>query len=99
MSAAYEFKAKLWRHEGAAAWHFITLPADISVQIKTLAGRAMNAFGSLRINATIAKQAWKTSLFLDTKRGAFLLPVKADIRRKARVGDGDEIAVKIELEL
>jgi Domain of unknown function (DUF1905) len=99
MSARYEFTAQLWRHDGAAAWHFVTLPVDVSKQIKTLAGGAINAFGSLRIKASIAGTSWNTSLFMDTKRNAFLLPVKAEVRRKARIGHGDEVAVSIELEL
>ncbi len=99
MSARYDFTAKLWRHGGAAAWHFVTLPVDVSARIKTLAGGMMNAFGSLRVNVSIGKSSWKTSLFLDSKRGAFLLPVKADVRRKAGIGDGDEVDVTVEIEL
>ncbi len=99
MSPRYQFTAKLWRHEGNAAWHFITAPVELSAQIRTLAGGMMNAFGSLRVTAAIGAASWKTSLFFDTKRKAFLLPVKAEVRRKAGVGHGDSVAVAIEIEL
>ncbi len=99
MSARYEFTAKLWRHDGAAAWHFVTVPVDVSARIKTLAGGMMNAFGSLRVKVSIGKLSWKTSLFMDSKRGAFLLPVKADVRRKTGISDGDEVEVCVEIEL
>lgn len=99
MSARYQFTAKLWRHDGAAAWHFITLPSELSAQVRTLAGGMMNAFGTLRVTAAIGAASWKTSLFYDTKHRAFVLPVKAEVRRKARVGHGDEVEVAIELEL
>ena len=99
MSARYQFTAKLWRHDGAAAWHFVTVPVDVSVRIKTLAGGMMNAFGSLRVNVSIGKSSWKTSLFMDSKRGAFVLPVKADVRRKERIGHNDDVDVAVEIEL
>lgn len=99
MSVRYEFSAKLWRSPGAAGWHFVTLPADLSAQVRAMAGGLMNAFGSLRINARIGDSAWSTSLFFDTKHNAFLLPVKAEVRRKTRTVDGDEINVSVELAL
>ena len=99
MSVHYAFTAKLWRHDGAAAWHFVTLPVEVSAQIRTLAGGLLNAFGSLRITATIGKTSWKTSLFADSKRKAFVLPVKADVRRKEGIGHNDEVDVSVEIEL
>jgi len=76
VSARYDFTAKLWRSPGAAGWHFVTLPVELSAQIRAMAGGLLNAFGSLRVTARIGPASWKTSLFADTKRGAFLLPVK-----------------------
>lgn len=99
MSVRYDFTAKLWRSPGAAGWHFVALPADLSAQIRTLAGAMMNAFGSLRVRASIDDATWKTSLFYDTKRNAFLLPVKADVRRKAKIEADAEIDVSVEVEI
>lgn len=94
----YDFTAKLWRHSGAAAWHFVTLPVDLSAQIRAIAGGLLNAFGSLRVTVTIGKTSWKTSLFADAKRNAFVLPVKAEVRRKERIGDGDEVVIALDIE-
>lgn len=99
MSVRYDFTAKLWRSPGAAGWHFVALPADLSAQIRTLAGGMMNAFGSLRISASIGDAQWKTSLFYDTKRHAFLLPVKADVRRKAQIEADANVDVSVEVEI
>jgi hypothetical protein len=95
----YPFKAKVWRAEVAAAWHFVTLPQDTSKQIRAVAGGLMNAIGSLRVTAKIGKTAWKTSVFADTKAGAFVLPLKADVRRKEKLAAGDEVAVSVEIDL
>lgn len=99
MSPRYKFSAKLWRHDGNAAWHFMPLPVELSAQIRTLAGTMMNSFGSLRVTAAIGEETWKTSLFFDSKRKSFLLPVKAQVRRKAKVGHGDAVEVAIEIAL
>ena len=46
---SYSFEAKLWLYPGEkAAWHFITVPLDISHQIRFFAGRT-NGFGSVRV--------------------------------------------------
>lgn len=95
----YEFTATLWRSPGAAGWYFMTLPSDLSVQIKTMAAGLMNAFGSVRVTAAIGDAMWKTSLFMDTKRNAFLLPVKSEVRRKAKIAEGDEVSVVVEIEI
>jgi hypothetical protein len=58
----------------------------------------MKAFGSLRVSATIGETRWDTSIFFDTKAGAFVLPVKADVRRKESLNLGDSVTCSIALE-
>jgi hypothetical protein len=91
-----EFTAPLWVWSGetAGAWHFLTLPRDLSARVRAMAGRDA-AFGSVRVRAQIGAVAWSTSLFPSTERQAFLLPVKADVRRKAglRVGADCRVAI------
>ena len=99
MSARFQFRTKVWRYAGESAWHFVTAPKALSEQIRTLSQGLRNAFGSLRVIATIGKTSWRTSVFPDTKAGAFLLPVKADVRRKERIGHGDMVDVTIEIDL
>ena len=99
MSARFAFTAQLWRHTGAAAWHFVTLPKDVSAQMREFTHGLRNRFGSVRVFATIGQSTWRTSVFADAKAGAFLLPVKADVRRKERIGHGDGIAVTVEIDL
>jgi hypothetical protein len=98
MSARYEFAGTLWRSKGAAAWCFATLPQDLSAQVRTLAGGLLNSFGSLRVIAQLGRTSWKTSLFFDTKANAFLLPVKAEVRRKENVDAGDNVKISVEIE-
>jgi hypothetical protein len=78
----YFFKAAIWLYQGKAAWHFVTLPKSISQEIRVLSFDKKAAWGSVRVNVTIGPTSWKTSIFPDTKAGAYLLPIKADVRKK-----------------
>ncbi len=83
----HTFKAKLWRYEAAtAAWHFVTLPKAVGDRLR----RAVITFGfgSIRVDAEVNGVAWSTSVFPDKKSGSFLLPVKADVREKAKLSVG-----------
>lgn len=93
------FRATVWSQESTGAWHFVTLPADLSKRIQTLTSGRRKPFGSFRVQARTGKSHWETSLFMDAKRAAFLLPVKADVRRKEGIKPGDTIVVSIAFDL
>ncbi len=93
----YQITAKVWLYNGKGAWYFITLPKDESKQIKFFAGHTGSAFGSIRVTTTIGRTSWKTSIFTDNKAGAYLLPIKAEIRKKEKIKEGDTIAVTLEI--
>ena len=98
MSPRFGFTAELWRSPGPGGWHFLTLPKTLSRRMRTLAGR-LNTFGSLRVRAAIGEHAWASSLFYDTRAGAFLLPVKAQVRKKAGLAAGARVRAWVEIAL
>jgi len=78
----YKTTATLWLYPGESAkWHFLTVPKDISQEIKETYKGLRQGFGSLPVEVTIGKTTWLTSVFPDTKAGTYLLPVKAKVRR------------------
>ncbi|MEZ6030268.1 MAG: DUF1905 domain-containing protein [Hyphomonadaceae bacterium] len=89
------FRARVWTQESTGAWHFVTLPAELSQRIRTLTSGQLKPFGSFHVKARTGLTTWETSLFADSKRNAFLLPVKADVRRKEKIKPGDEIEVSV----
>ncbi len=92
---AFLFEAALWRWEGKGGWHFLTVPSDISDAIRALGeGRG---FGSVRVEATVGSTSWRTSVFPDTKRNAFVLPVKQQVRNAEHLEPGDRVAVTLVL--
>jgi Domain of unknown function (DUF1905) len=93
---SFTFTSKLWKYSGESAWHFITLPADVSARIKFLQ-QDRRGFGSVRVTAAIGASQFETSVFPDSKSGCYLLPVKASIRKAVKISHGDDVVCQIEL--
>ena len=93
----HRFTAPLWRYEGDAAWYFVTVPVDVSDDVRELTEGSRRGFGSVRVRATVGGTTWTTSVFPDSKRGAFLLPVKKAVRSAEGLEDGDDVSVELEL--
>jgi hypothetical protein len=85
----------LWSGENGS-WHFVTVPEELSSEIRAHCLMAMRGFKSARVEATINGVTWRTSVF-PVKSGGYILPVKADVRRKAAIAAGDEVTVELEL--
>jgi len=90
-------RAKVWLYHGAGAWHFVTLPKKQSYEIKKTFGPIARGWGSLPVEVTIGKTRWKTSIFPDKKAGAYLLPLKADVRRKEDVANNETVTFTLRI--
>lgn len=86
----------IWRGESAGRWYFLTVPDEQSQEIRAHAFGAPRGFGSVPVQAAIGEVVWRTSVF-PLNSGGYLLPVKAEVRRKARIDAGDEVTVRLEL--
>jgi hypothetical protein len=95
MDLEFTFSGNIWMYQGKAAWFFVTLPKDDSEQIKFFNNHKRRGWRSVRVKAAIGETAWRTSLFPDSKAGAYLLPVKADIRKKEKIKAGDKVSITL----
>lgn len=93
----YTFDAELWLYDGDAAWHFVTLPPDISDDIEARTIGLRRGFGSVRVRVTVGNVTWSTSVFPDKRRAAFILPIKKDVRSKEDLQAGDRLEVALQL--
>lgn len=94
----FSFKAKLWAWQGGnASWYFITLPKKLSAEIRFFSALPKRGFGSVRVEAKIGTSVWKTSLFPSKKEGAYLLPVKADVRLAEKMSPGKMATVSLRI--
>jgi hypothetical protein len=96
---SYTIKAKVWLWSGKGAWHFVTVEPDISAQIKEMFGYLKASWGSLRARLTVGKTTWETSLFPGGKNNCYLIPLKAEIRRKENIKIDDMLEIKIEIKV
>lgn len=92
----FEFDAALWLYEGDAAWHFVTVPPDVSDEIESRTTQR-RGFGSVGVQVTVGATTWSTSVFPDAKRGAYLLPVRAEVRNRENLSPGTSMSVRLDL--
>lgn len=93
----YKVKAKVWLYPGMAGWQFVTIPEKQSKVINQTYGAMKKGWGSLPVLITVGKTKWKTSIFPDKKIGAYLLPLKAEVRKKESIKVGDAITLTLEI--
>lgn len=92
----------VWRGEQAGRWYFVTIPEDESAEIKAHGFANPRGFNSVKVEAHIPSTGsgqgviWRTSVF-PLNSGGYVLPIKADIRRRAGIGAGDEVMVELDL--
>ncbi len=78
-------------------WYFLTIPAADAVELRLEAmGAPRRGFGSIRVVARIGAVEWRSSIF-PQKSGDYILPVKAEVRRHAAIGAGDEVELLLVL--
>ncbi len=91
----YEFAAETWQYSAPGGWYFISVPENVSMEIRENLKWQEEGWGRLKITAEIGSSQWKTSIWFDTKRNTYLLPLKADIRKKENIESGKNINVII----
>jgi len=87
----YEFTAKCWQHAGPGSWHFVSLPNELAKEIRNVLKSEEEGWGRLTATAKIGDSEWKTALWFDTKVNTYLLPLKAEIRKKENLEIGKDI--------
>ncbi|HEX5203684.1 MAG TPA: DUF1905 domain-containing protein [Actinoplanes sp.] len=94
-----EFEAELWLWEARRddSWTFVSLPIDASDEIRELTGGQRRGFGSVRVEVTVGLTTWRTSIFPDSKSGAYVLPVKKAVREAQSIEPGDVVKLAVEL--
>ena len=96
----YTFEAELWVWDArrADSWTFVSLPAEAAAEIRERADPTpARGFGSVPVRATIGGSTWATSIFPDSARDSYSLPVKKAVRRAEGLTDGDVATVTVEV--
>jgi hypothetical protein len=66
---------KMWSND-EGRMHFMSVPAELSGEIKAHAMMVRRGFGSVRVEVTLDEIVWRTSVFPVKSSGGYFLPVK-----------------------
>jgi hypothetical protein len=91
----YEFTAIPWQHTGAGGWLFVAIPPDLAHEIRAHLKSEEEGWGRLKATAHIGKSTWATAIWFDTKWQTYLLPLKADVRKKEDLKVGHTYSITI----
>lgn len=90
---AYNFTAELWLSPGNGGWWFVSLPAEMSEEIRSAMQHLEGGWGRLHVSAQVGDTAWRTAIWYDTKRGTYLLPIKAHVRKQQGIESGQLVHI------
>ena len=93
----YEFATELWRWNGQAAWHFVTLPHEVTDDIDERHEGSRAGFGSRRVEVTVGRTTWRTSVFPDKNAASYLLPMKRTVREAEGLAEGAAVEIRLRL--
>jgi hypothetical protein len=91
----YTFTAELWQRAAAGGWHFFSLPQAMAAEIREQLQWQEEGWGRLKASARLGTSQWETAIWFDTRRQTYLLPVRAAVRRREKIGAGDAASVSI----
>jgi len=91
----YGFRSTVWKYSGVAGWHFVSLPETLSKEIREHLKWQEEGWGRIKAAAKIGQSDWETAIWFDTKKNTYLLPVKAEIRKKENLKTGDTKSIEI----
>jgi hypothetical protein len=95
MKIEYRFSSKLWQYPGLGGWHFISLPLKLSNEIRRSFKSAEAGWGRLTVAARIGATEWRAAIWFDTKRNTYLLPLKAEVRKRENLVAGKSVKAAV----
>jgi hypothetical protein len=91
----YEFSAVVSRYTPEDKWHLVFFPYEMAKEIRQNFRHLDEGWGRMKAIAKIGNTEWKTSIWFDTKHQTYMLPIKAEIRKKEGITFDQEIKTTI----
>ena len=85
----------MWQHSAPGGWFFVSLPKEISTEIRENLQWQEEGWGRMKASARVQDITWDTAIWFDKKKDTYLLPIKADIRKKAKLIPESMLSVDI----
>jgi len=67
----------------------------MSIEIRENFKQLEEGWGRMQVTAKIGKSEWKTAIWFDTKQDTYLLPLKAEIRKRENIVPDKDIEIII----
>jgi hypothetical protein len=87
------FSGEVWYWRGPAPFHFVTVPEAESAQLKAASSLVTYGWGMVPVEVEIGTTRWTTSLW--PKDGGYVVPLKDLVRRAEGIEVGDDVTVRI----
>lgn len=97
-SVRYEFSANVYYYSssgGMGGWTFVSLPKDLSADIRDRFQWLEKGWGRMTVTAKVGNSEWPTAIWFDTKQDTYLLPLKAQIRKKENLITGQDVNITV----
>ncbi len=100
---SFSFTGECWLWQAQkGAWHFITLPKEQSEEIRFFSenlSEKKRGWGAVCVMVTVGKTSWETSVFPSKQLDAYILPIKADVRKKEKILVENDVFVTLKINL
>jgi Domain of unknown function (DUF1905) len=83
-------------------WYFVQVPAENTEEIRFFSSNMLakkRGFGAVKVTANINDVSWQTSIFPSFKTKQYLLFLKADVRKRAKIAEGNVVEVRLNIQL
>ncbi len=90
------FSGKVVHWRGPAPFHFLAIPDDQVGEVRWAARIASYGWGCVPVEASANRLGFRTALF--PKDGGYMLPLKADVRKKLGIDLGDVVEIVMRID-
>jgi Domain of unknown function (DUF1905) len=88
-----EFSGELWYWRGPAPFHFITVPPEGCVELRSISSVVSYGWGMIPVTVRIGGREFDTALW--PKDGRYIVPVKDVVRKAQGLAVGDTVALQL----
>ena len=92
-----EFGGEVWFWHGPAPHHFVSVPDELCGAIEATSGLVSYGWGMVPVTVRLGTSEWVTSLW--PKDGGYIVPLRAEVRRREQVALGDTVAVALTIDV
>lgn len=87
------FSGPIWYWRGPAPWYFVTVPDDLCAELEDVSSHVSYGWGMIPVTVTLGSSTWRTSLW--PKDGRYIVPIKAQVRRREQLDQGATTEVQL----